>query len=130
MEHPNFEHLEKLLEIMRLTYELKGQLKEEDSEEEDFDKHVESSKKIKEEKEKLKYFESDIINMLEWAFKLPSSLEIKKSAMREKWIEYHPDFPPLFIPEYSSDVCLKILLVYQILPYWLEHKKKAAACKS
>lgn len=126
MEHPNVEHLKKLLEIMRLSYELK----EEESEEEDFDKYVESSKKIKEEKEKLKHIESDIFNMFKWAFKLPNLLNIKKSMLIEKWIENHPDFPPLFIPEYSSDVCLKILLVYQILPYWLEHKKKAAACKS
>lgn len=120
--------LKKFLEYMLKTNELVEKL-EESVEEDDSDEDCDCEN-TDDEVKKMNEIRRDIANMMEWAFGIKSTDAVKQSSFSKKWRELHPNLPDLFLPDSITKETIFTIILYQILPYWVSHKKKEKSGES
>jgi hypothetical protein len=108
------EDLKNMVKVLEMIKELKKSFEDskkekEENEEEDFDKLKEIHKQYEE--------------MNQWAFSKEFD-QIEKDKLKDIWSAKHPDLPELYIPMYVSNDIAVIVVLMQVMPYWLEHKKR------
>ncbi len=72
-------------------------------------------------KKRIVEFQNQYIEIFTWA--IGSVGDMRKSTAQKKWSQLHPNLPALFVPELGSISISNIIMLMQVMPHWLEHKK-------
>src|ERR1700733_6153818 len=120
MDKKGMGKFEEAIKIVGRLIELRDEIKSDV--EKDEDDQDELNPEHKEEYETAKKYIEEYKKMLKWAFGSDSPCEEKKEVCK-KWKELHPKLPELFLPLITTNEFSNIIVILQIMPHWLEHKK-------
>ena len=108
------EDLKNLAKVLELIKELSENLEDSKKEEEETNEDYSKLEKLREE-----YNE-----MYGWAFSNNFYTIEDKRKLEKIWKEKHPKLPELCLPNSMHNNITNIILVMQVMPHWLEHKKR------